>query len=77
MSYAHLLSIESSLTEYYVGEKERYEKKRVMNMSRQIVKKEIFKKGLYNLGKTANFVKHAYLNLDISHCDLHSIVVRK
>ena len=62
------------MKDYFEEEKEKIEKKKLKEMSREPVDEQIFKNGLSCLGKTFNNARHAYLNLNISNNNLVSIV---
>ena len=62
------------MKDYFEEEKEKIEKKKLKEMSREPVDEQIFKNGLSCLGKTFNNARHAYLNLNISNNHLVSIV---
>jgi hypothetical protein len=64
------------MKDYFEEEKEKIEKKKLKEMSKEPVDPQIFKNGLSCLGKTFNNARHAYLNLNISNNNLVSIVVR-
>jgi hypothetical protein len=63
------------MKDYFEEEKEKIDKKKLKEMSKEQVGNDIFKKGLSCLGKTFNNGRHAYLNLNISNNNLVSIVV--
>lgn len=75
-SVARVLSEASQFQDYFDEEKEKIEKKRLQEMSREPIEDRIFKNGLSCLGKTFNNGRHAYLSLNISNNNLVSIVVR-
>lgn len=64
------------MKDYFEDEKEKIEKKKLHELSREPIDEALFKKGLSCLGKTFNNARHAYLTLNISNNDLVSIVVR-
>ena len=64
------------MKDYFEEEKEKLEKKKLKEMSKEPVDPQIFKNGLSCLGKTFNNARHAYLNLNSSNNNLVSIVVR-
>lgn len=63
------------MKDYFEEEKEKIEKKKLKEMSREPVDDQIFKKGLSCLGKTFNNARHAYLSLNVSNNNLVSVVV--
>jgi hypothetical protein len=73
-SVARVYSEASQMKDYFEEEKEKIEKKKLKEMSREPVDEQIFKNGLSCLGKTFNNARHAYLNLNISNNNLVSIV---
>jgi hypothetical protein len=73
-SVARVYSEASQMKDYFEEEKEKIEKKKIKEMSREPVDEQIFKNGLSCLGKTFNNARHAYLNLNISNNNLVSIV---
>ena len=75
ISMARVLSEGSQIVDYFDEEKERIEKKKLKIMSKEKVDEQIFREGLFNLGKTFNNKSHAYLTINISNRDLVSIVV--
>jgi hypothetical protein len=74
-SVARVLSEGSQIVDYFEEEKDRIEKKRLKQMSKEEIDVQIFKDGLYNIGKTFNNCGHAYLSLNISNKNIVSIVV--
>lgn len=72
-SMARVISEGSQIVDYFEEERESIEKQRIKALSKEKVDPEIFKKGLYCLGKTTNNVSFAYLALNISENDLSSI----
>lgn len=75
-SVARVYSEASQMKDYFEEEKEKIDKKKLKEMSKEQVEDDIFKKGLSCLGKTFNNGRHAYLNLTISNNNLVSLVVR-
>ncbi len=73
-SVARVYSEASQMKDYFEEEKEKIEKKKLKEMSKEPIEDEIFKRGLSCLGKTFNNARHAYLNLNISNNNLVSIV---
>jgi len=73
---ARVFSEASQMKDYFEDEKEKIEKKKLKELSRESIDDELFKKGLSCLGKTFNNARHAYLTLTISNNNLVSIVVR-
>ena len=74
MSYVHLLSIESQLSEFYESERGLRKEKENKKLSKRTQDLDLFKAGLQKIGKTANG-KIAFLKLDLSQQELSSIVV--
>ena len=74
-SVARVYSEASQMKDYFEEEKEKIEKKKLKQLSKESVEDQIFKAGLSCLGKTFNNGRHAYLNLTISNNNLVSIVV--
>jgi len=74
-SVARVYSEASQMKDYFEEEKEKIEKKKLKEMSREGIDDQIFKDGLSCLGKTFNNARHAYLSLTISNNNLVSIVV--
>jgi hypothetical protein len=74
-SAARVYSEASQMKDYFEEEKEKIDKKKLKEMSREQIDDEVFKKGLSCLGKTFNNGRHAYLNLNISNNTMVSIVV--
>jgi hypothetical protein len=74
-SVARVLSEQSQMKDYFEDEKEKIERKKLKEMSKEPIDDEIFKSGLSCLGKTFNNARHAYLSLNISNHQLVSIVV--
>lgn len=72
-SMARVISEGSQIVDYFEEERESIERQRIKMLSKEPVSEEIFKKGLYCLGKTTNNVTFAYLSLNISENDLNSI----
>lgn len=73
-SVARVYSEASQMKDYFEEEKEKIEKKKLKEMSKEPLDDEIFKRGLSCLGKTFNNARHAYLNLNISNNNIVSIV---
>lgn len=71
---ARVISEGSQIIDYFEEERESIERAKVKMAAKQTVDPEIFKKGLYCLGKTHNNVSFAYLALNISENDLNSIM---
>lgn len=71
---ARVISEGSQIIDYFEEERESIERAKVKMAAKQPVDPEIFKKGLYCLGKTHNNVSFAYLALNISENDLNSIM---
>ena len=63
------------MKDYFEEEKEKIEKKKLKQMSREAIDDSIFRNGLSCLGKTFNNARHAYLNLTIANNTLVSVVV--
>ena len=74
-SVARVYSEASQMKDYFEEEKEKIEKKKLKEMSKEPIDAQIFKNGLSCLGKTFNNGRHAYLNVTISNNNLVSIVV--
>lgn len=74
-SVARVYSEASQMKDYFEEEKEKIEKKKLKEMSKESVDDQLFKNGLSCLGKTFNNSRHAYLNLNISNNNMVSIVV--
>ena len=70
---ARVISEGSQIIDYFEEERESIERQRIKMLSKQPVDPEIFKKGLYWLGKTTNNTSYAYLALNISENDLSGI----
>jgi len=74
-SVARVYSEASQMKDYFEEEKEKIEKKKLKQMSKEPVDDQLFKAGLSCLGKTFNNGRHAYLSLSVSNNNLVSIVV--
>lgn len=74
-SVARVLSEQSQMKDYFEDEKEKIERKKLKEMSKEPIDDQIFKDGLSCLGKTFNNARHAYLSLNISNHTLVSTVV--
>jgi hypothetical protein len=74
-SVARVLSEQSQMKDYFEDEKEKIERKKLKEMSKEPIDDQIFKAGLSCLGKTFNNARHAYLSLNISNNSLVSVVV--
>ena len=74
-SVARVYSEASQMKDYFEEEKEKIDKKKLKEMSKEQVEDDVFKKGLSCLGKTFNNGRHAYLNLTIANNNLVSVVV--
>lgn len=72
-SMARVISEGSQIIDYFEEERESIERQRIKMMSKEPVDPEIFRKGLYCLGRTTNNVSFAYLALNIAENDLTSI----
>lgn len=77
VSVARVYSEVSQMKDYFEEEKEKIEKKKLKELSKEPIDDQIFKKGLSCLGKTFNNSRHAYLNLNVSNNTLVSIVVSR
>jgi hypothetical protein len=74
-SVARVYSEASQMKDYFEEEKEKIEKKKLKEMSKEPIDDQIFKQGLSCLGKTFNNGRHAYLNMNIANNNLVSVVV--
>ena len=74
-SVARVLSEGSQIIDYFEEEKERIERKKLKQLSKEPIPDELFKEGLHCLGKTFQNARHAYLSLTLSNKDIVSIVV--
>lgn len=72
-SIARVLSEGSQIVDFFEEGREIVEQKQVKKMAKEQVDKEVFKKGLYCLGKTHNGSAHAFLSIDINNQELRSI----
>lgn len=73
-SVARVISEGSQIVDYFEEEKEKIERKKLKQLSKEPVDATIFSNGLSCLGKTFNNARHAYLNLSIQNNNLVSIV---
>lgn len=72
---ARVISEGSQVNDYFEEEKEKIERKKLKEMSKEPIDSEIFKQGLYCMGKTFNNSRYTYLSLNIQNNNLVSIVV--
>ena len=71
---ARVISEGSQIVDYFEEERESIERQRIKLLAKEPVDPQIFKEGLYCLGKTTNNISFAYLALNISEKDLNSLV---